>query len=107
MKRAPAGVGEILGYFGRYRGHSWRSIGYDPGGEGTIGKLLAIPDDRVARVLAVLGSEVRLAMLRRLLQSPKNADELAAELQLGTAEQADPHLRQMARAGYIEQREGR
>jgi phage shock protein A/DNA-binding HxlR family transcriptional regulator len=107
MKLTLAGAGNILGYFGKYRGHSWWSVGYDLGGEGTIGKLLALPDYQVAQVLAVLGSEVRLAMLRSLLQSPKNAAELVAELQLGTTAQADEYLREMERVGYLEQREGR
>jgi DNA-binding transcriptional ArsR family regulator len=107
MKLALAGSGDLLGFFGKYGGQSWWSIGYDLGGDVAIGDLLALPDYRVAQVLSVLGSEVRLAILRSLLQSPKNAGELVAELRLGTTGQAYHHLRELERAGYVEQREGR
>jgi DNA-binding transcriptional ArsR family regulator len=107
MKQALAGSGDLLGFFGKYRNQSWWSIGYDLGGDEAIGKLLALPDYRVAQVLSVLGSEVRLAILRSLLHSPKNAGQLVAELQLGTTGQAYHHLRELERAGYLEQRDGR
>lgn len=103
---APNG-GLIVGHFGAIqiegKHHKWWSIRYD----GAVDKLLRNPDYKVAQILSVLGSEVRLAMLRSLLTSAKTVAELVVELGLGTTGQAYHHLRELERAGYVEQRSGK
>lgn len=96
----------IIGHFGAVniegQPHSWWSIRY----EGAVPKLLTNPDYKVAQILSVLGSEVRLAILRHLLDAPKTAAEIVAALGLATTGQAYHHLRELERAGYVKQREG-
>lgn len=80
----------------------WQSIRY---GE-AVTRLLNNPDYKVAQILSVLGSEVRLAILRCLLGTPRTAAEIVAEVGLKTTGQAYHHLRELERGGYIEQRSG-
>jgi DNA-binding transcriptional ArsR family regulator len=112
MKAATEAARTVVGYFvaltredgqGGTSRSAWHSVRSEESAEG----LLKLPDYKVAQVLSVLGSEVRLAMLRNMLWEPKTAAELVAQLQLGTTGQAYHHLRELERAGYIEQREGR
>jgi DNA-binding transcriptional ArsR family regulator len=107
VSRALDGGGNSLGFFGKYDDHSWWHVETDLEGEHTIEKLRSLPDQGVAPLFSALGHEVRLAILRSLLHSPKNAVELVAELRLGTTGQAYHHVRELERAGYVEQREGR
>jgi DNA-binding transcriptional ArsR family regulator len=97
---------EVVGHFGcatvEGARTSWWSI---RSGEPST-KLLAIPDYRVAQVLSVLGSEVRLAILRYLKDGPRAASEIVAGVGLNTTGQAYHHLRDLERAGYVEQRAG-
>jgi DNA-binding transcriptional ArsR family regulator len=97
----------VIGHFGSVkkegRYHSWWSIRSDEGVE----RLLSNADYRVAQTLSVLGSEVRLAMLRSLLEGPKTAAEMVSQLGLSTTGQAYHHLRELERAGYVTQRGGR
>lgn len=96
---------DVVGHFGAVgvEGRtSWCSIRYDE----AVTKLLNNPDYKVAQILSVLGSEVRLAILRNLLEAPKVASEIVAEVGLKTTGQAYHHLRELERAGYIKQRAG-
>lgn len=96
----------IIGHFGAVlvegRPHSWWSIRTDE----AVTKLLTNPDYKVAQILSVLGSEVRLAILRHLLDAPKTAAEIVTALGFKTTGQAYHHLRELERAGYVKQREG-
>lgn len=96
----------VIGHFGSVnvggQPYSWWSILYDD----AVPRLLATPEYRVAQILSVLGSEVRLAILRTLLDGSKTVAELVAELRLGTTGQAYHHVRELERAGYVRQREG-
>jgi DNA-binding transcriptional ArsR family regulator len=97
---------KVIGHFGgaiiNGQYSTWMSVRYDD----SVPRLLTNPDYKVAQVLSVLGSEVRLSILRALLESPRTAAELVAELRLGTTGQAYHHLRELERAGYVEQRGG-
>ena len=96
----------IIGHFGALviegQSHSWWSIRFDD----SVGKLLTNPDYKVAQILSVLGSEVRLAILRHLLEAPKTAAELVTALGMTTTGQAYHHLRELERGGYVKQRAG-
>jgi DNA-binding transcriptional ArsR family regulator len=96
----------IIGHFGAVqiegKYHKWWSIRYSH----AVSKLLTNPDYKVAQILSVLGSEVRLAILRHLLTAPQTVAEIVAALDLKTTGQAYHHLRELERAGYIKQREG-
>lgn len=105
--RVQCNTGEsIVGHFGAVKvegkPHTWWSIRYDE----AVTRLLTNPDYKVAQILSVLGSEVRLAILRLLLDAPKTAAEIVAELGFKTTGQAYHHLRELERAGYVRQREG-
>ena len=97
---------DVIGHFGalEFGGNRsrWWSIRYDD----AVTKLRNNPDYKVAQILSVLGSEVRLAILRNLLGKPKTAAEIVAEVGLKTTGQAYHHLRELERAGYIQQRAG-
>ena len=97
---------DVVGHFGALQidgqRRSWWSIRYDH----AVAKLLKNPDYRVAQILSVLGSEVRLAILRNLLDGPKVAAEIVSEVGLKTTGQAYHHLRELERAGYIKQKAG-
>jgi DNA-binding transcriptional ArsR family regulator len=107
VQAAAAGRENVVAYFGSYSPPEglarWQS-GYRGA---RVRQLLDLPEYKVAQVLAVLGSEVRLGILRSLLHSPKSAAELVAELGLGNTGRAYHHLRELEKAGYLEQREGR
>lgn len=100
------GQRKVVGHFGALsiegKPHSWWSIRYDD----AVTKLTTNPDYKVAQILSVLGSEVRLSLLRHLLDAPKTAAELVAEVGLKTTGQAYHHLRELERAGYIDQKSG-
>jgi len=104
--RAVAEDTPIIGHFGAIniegKPHSWWSIRYD----GAVPKLFTNPDYKVAQILSVLGSEVRLAILRHLLDAPRTTAEIVSALGLKTTGQAYHHLRELERAGYVKQREG-
>lgn len=97
---------EVVGHFGvvsvEGRPQQWWSIRYDR----AVTRLLSNPDYKVAQILSVLGSEVRLAILRSLVTAPKVASEIVTEVGMKTTGQAYHHLRELERAGYIEQRAG-
>jgi DNA-binding transcriptional ArsR family regulator len=104
LKVVTSGGRRIVGHFGKVDGqHSWWYILYDE----AVPRLLAGPEYKVAQMFSVLGSEVRLAMLRAILTAPRTVAELVAELHLGTTGQAYHHLRELESAGYVQQREGR
>jgi DNA-binding transcriptional ArsR family regulator len=103
---------DVVMCFGKWRdpgapgkGGSWWNGWIDSGGGG-ITQLLSMPHYEVAEVFAVLGSEVRLAILRSLLDAPKSAAELVAALRLGTTGQAYHHLQELIRTGFVEARDG-
>ena len=97
---------DVVGHFGTVTSggsrQGWVSIRY---GE-AVTRLLNNPDYKVAQILAVLGSEVRLAILRSVLEAPKTASEIVTALGLKTTGQAYHHLRELEQGGYIEQRSG-
>ena len=105
MAMAQSGL-DVVGHFGAVEVEgqrcSWWSIRYDE----AVTKLLSNPDYKVAQILSVLGSEVRLAILRNLLDAPKTAAEIVAGVGLKTTGQAYHHLRELERAGYVQQRAG-
>jgi len=63
--------------------------------------LFAIPCHQVAHVLGVLGNEVRLAILRELIDGPKTVVQLTKTLGMQTTGQAYHHLKELQRAGYV------
>jgi len=75
---------------------SW-SISWDE----EVGDLLSAPCHRVADVLGVLGNEVRLAILRELIDGPKTVVQLTESLGMQTTGQAYHHLKELQRAGYV------
>lgn len=109
LKRTDA---DVVMCFGKWRNsrapdkyQGWWNGWIDSGGGG-VTRLLEMPDYEVAEVFSVLGSEVRLAILRSLLDAPKSAAELVAALRLGTTGQAYHHLQELIRTGFVEAREG-
>lgn len=105
MKRTDVNV---VGAFGKYRpnGQGWWNVYIDSGGGG-VDRLLEKPGYQVAQAFAVLGSEVRLAILRSLFDAPKTVAELVAALGLGTTGQAYHHLRELERVNAVEARDGK
>ncbi len=97
----------FVGHFGSLliegKPRAWWSIRFDE----AVSKLIANPDYKVAQILSVLGSEVRLSILRSLLDAPRTAAELVAALSLNTTGQAYHHLKELERAGYVYQKNGR
>ncbi|MGC4045454.1 MAG: winged helix-turn-helix domain-containing protein [Armatimonas sp.] len=106
IKAATASGKTIIGHFGAVpvegKLRTWMSVRYDS----AVPRLLTNPEYKIAQILSVLGSEVRLAILRLLLEAPKTASEVMAELSLRTTGQAYHHLKELERAGYIEQISG-
>jgi DNA-binding HxlR family transcriptional regulator len=109
MKRADL---DVVMTFGKWRDPErpdrqwdWWNGWIDSGGGG-VARLLQLPDYEVARVFSVLGSEVRLSILRSLLLKPKSAAGLVADLRRGTTGQAYHHLQELIRAGFVEVRDG-
>ena len=96
----------VIGYFAavRVEEHTSKSWSIYWGDE--IDDLFAMADYRVAQILSVLGSEVRLAMLRELIKAPHTAAEMVALLKMQTTGQAYHHLKELQRAGYVVQKEG-
>ena len=68
--------------------------------------LFEIPCHRVAQVLGVLGNEVRLAILRELIDGPKTVVQLTQSLGMQTTGQAYHHLKELQRAGYVAEKRG-
>ena len=97
----------VIGHFGGMeidgRPQQWWSIRYG----NAVNRLLTNPDYKVAQILSVLGSEVRLAILRCVLPGPKTAAEIVSEVNLGTTGQAYHHLRELERGGYVVQKSGK
>ena len=97
----------MIGHFGTVmaegRLQSWWSIRSG----NAVNRLLTNPDYKVAQILSVLGSEARLGILRTLFAGPKTAAELVSIMNFGTTGQAYHHLRELERAGYVEQRGGK
>lgn len=97
----------IIGHFGAVniagKHRTWFNIRYNA----AVLRLLTNPDYKIAQILGVLGSEVRLSILRTLLDGPKTAAELVAELGFRTTGQAYHHLRELERAGYVDLHSGR
>ena len=106
IKAASDAGTQMIGHFGSLPAssgtQSWWSIRYDD----AVTRLFENPDYKVAQILSVLGSEVRLGILQILFRGPKTAAELVAEMKFGTTGQAYHHLRELERAGYVEQRAG-
>jgi DNA-binding transcriptional ArsR family regulator len=96
----------VIGHFGAMeiagQQRSWWSVRYDD----AIPKLQTLPDYKVAQIFAVLGSEVRLAIMRSIVNGPRTAAELVDELGFKTTGQAYHHLRELERAGYVELKSG-
>jgi len=73
-----------------------------------VQNLFAMPCHRVAHVLGVLGNEVRLAILRELMDGPKTVVQLTGSLRMQTTGQAYHHLKELQLAGYVaEKKAGR
>jgi DNA-binding transcriptional ArsR family regulator len=105
LKRVDANVVMCFGKFRTPRGQQGWWNGWIDSGGGGVTRLLELPDYKVAEVFAVLGSEVRLAILRSLLDRPRSAAELVADLRLGTTGQAYHHLQELIRTGFVEARD--
>ncbi|MDR3692217.1 MAG: winged helix-turn-helix domain-containing protein [Fimbriimonas sp.] len=80
---------------------SWSILGGDE-----VSDLFAIPCHQVASLLGVLGNEVRLAILRELIVSPKSVVQLTEILGMRTTGQAYHHLKELQRAGYVADKKG-
>lgn len=106
IKAATATGRPIIGHFGAVivegKPRTWMSVRYDS----AVPRLLTNPEYKIAQILSVLGSEVRLAILRLLLDAPRTAAEVMAELSLRTTGQAYHHLKELERAGYVELQSG-
>jgi len=96
----------VVGYFTIVPVEDRQSRTYSIYSGSEIADLFAIPSYKVAQILSVLGHEVRLSMLRELIQKPLTAAELVEILKMQTTGQAYHHLKELQRAGYIEQRAG-
>ena len=107
IRAATEGERLMVGHFGGViiegKHRTWLNIRYDQ----AVPRLLTNPDHKVAQIFAALGSEVRLSILRALLDGPKTAADLVAELGFKTTGQAYHHLRDLERAGYADLRGGR
>lgn len=68
--------------------------------------LFAIDEYCIAQIFSVLGSEVRLAILRELTAKPRSAAELVTVLGFKTTGQAYHHLKELQLQGYVRQKEG-
>jgi DNA-binding transcriptional ArsR family regulator len=101
----------VVGTMGLYRrgeedAQGWINFFLDSGGGG-VDRILNTPVDKVAEALSILGSEVRLTILRSLFDGPKSASELVEALGLGTTGQAYHHVRELKRIHAVEAREGK
>jgi len=74
--------------------------------EATVDALLATDDDHASRLLAAIGHRQRLAILKRILDTPTTAADLVSALELGTTGAAYHHLNVLQSAGLVTQ-EGR
>lgn len=96
----------LVGHFGAIKvgetSSTWWSIRI---GNAAL-KCLDNPDYKVAQVLATLGNEHRLAILRSTLYGPKTVAEILAETGLSTTGQVHHHLRELERSRYVERRDG-
>lgn len=91
---------EILSVAGQ-SSRNW-SISWDH----EVQDLLDIPCHRVAHVLGVLGNEVRLGILRQLIDGPKTVVQLTESLGMQTTGQAYHHLKELQRGGYVAEKQG-
>lgn len=91
---------EVIQVDGELRSHC--SVHWDE----EVADLFAIDEFRVAQIFAVLGSEVRLAILRALTERSRTAAELVSVLGFKTTGQAYHHLKELQLQGYVTQREG-
>lgn len=108
LKGLTFGTEAVIGHFGGITTETGRITWWSVySGDDTVDRLLANPVYRVAQILSVLGSEVRLSILRCLLPASKTAAEIVSELGLGTTGQAYHHLRELERAGYVLQKSGK
>lgn len=106
MKRVDANIVMCFGKFRNLKTNQGWWNGWIDSGGGGVTRLLELPDYEVAEVFSVLGSEVRLAILRSLLDAPKSAAELVAALRLGTTGKAYHHLQELIRTGFVDARDG-
>jgi len=107
LREVTDGRQPVVGHFGALqvdgRPQAWWSIRFDE----AVTRLIANPDYKVAQILSVLGSEVRLSILRTLLDGGRTAAEIVAALSLNTTGQAYHHLKELERARYVYQKNGR
>jgi DNA-binding transcriptional ArsR family regulator len=71
-----------------------------------VADLFEIDEFRIAQIFSVLGSEVRLAILRALTEKPRTAAELVSLLGFRTTGQAYHHLKVLQIQSYVTQKEG-
>ena len=69
-----------------------------------VKNLFDIPSHQVAQVLGALGNEVRLDILRELIERPKTIVELTQSLGMKTTGQAYHHIKELQLAGYVEEK---
>jgi DNA gyrase subunit B len=70
-----------------------------------VDQLLKLDGDKAAKILAALGHEMRLDILRTVLQEPLTGPELVERLNMGTTGQLYHHLKALAGADLLVQEE--
>lgn len=73
--------------------------------ERSLTRLLELPADKAAKVLAALGHKQRLDILQQLLQEPLTGTEIVERLHMGTTGQLYHHLKALQGAGLLVQEE--
>lgn len=99
-RRVPP-TGEVL-WAGSYWPSGELSFGWEE--RRSVEDLLAVADDRLARVLAAFASPARLALVKALLGGERSTGELMAGLGLRTTGQLYHHLNNLIAAGVVVQR---
>jgi ArsR family transcriptional regulator len=90
-----AGAAHIAG-----RKYGWQMERPVPG----LLQLLESEPELLAHTFAALGSPLRLALLRELLQEPKTSQQLQEALNISSAGQLYHHLKELLAVGLIEQK---
>lgn len=92
-----------LFYSGRYRGEN-RHYRWEPQ-ERQVVQLLDLDGEKAAKVLAALGHQQRLDILRTVLKEPLTGPEIVERLNMGTTGQLYHHIKALMAADLLTQEE--